>query len=136
VAAALPVRLPPVAVSDDGKDAEPVADLIRMPALPIPEVPAVAKDKPEDVAGDALEPPPVADAVEEAARDLASRIWFNGWKPRARLTVDDEVLAYAVEQTWLEIRGPLVVRGQINPTPQEEPVSSREQRLRWGPGWD
>lgn len=115
------------------KPDESAADVFREPPFPTVGVgPPPPVEEPEA----ALEPPPVVDAAEEAARELASQIWFSGPTPRTRLApANDQALAYCVEMNWLRDMGDMVVRGAVDPRPPEPIISAREQRLRWGPGW-
>jgi hypothetical protein len=123
------------AVADDGQsveeETEPVDRLVRMPALPAKDGPEPAVDEPapvevvedvpvETVVDEAVEPeiPAVAPGVEQAARDLASQIWFSGPVPRATLgPANDQALTCAIEMGWVEVRETLVVRGLVAPHP-------------------
>ena len=101
---------------------EPVDVPIRMmPPLEAEKAPdaavAAAPVQNEDEAA-AVEIPPVADHVAEAARRLSVQIWSGVSVPRAQLApTNDQALAHAVHMEWLVVAGALVVRGGVDPRP-------------------
>jgi hypothetical protein len=83
------------------------------------------------------EPPPVVDPLERQAREFGVTLWNGDRILRSRFPAGSgEALAHAEAMGWLRVSEGLVVRGTEDPRPPEPPVSEREQRSRWGPGWD
>lgn len=82
-----------------------------------------AKSEPEAASEPEPAPEPVpelvVDAVGEAARELACRIWFGIPIPRKSVgAAQDQALTHAVAEQWLEVRGELIVRGGVDPRPE------------------
>jgi hypothetical protein len=118
------------------------------PAVPVSNPPPVVEpDAPAQKRTDvAVEPEPAPEPeLARHAKRMAKSVWLSGGERRnlllqgLRPDYQSELLDYAVSQSWITVSddGMGVSPGAVRPIdvmPEQEPLSARERRLRWGPG--
>jgi hypothetical protein len=121
---------------DEPVPVEPATEQVPAPVEPVT---APAPTSP-------IGPAPVDPVVIQAARDFAQKVRhlptvtlddvYRSWLRGHQLGFTKQVLGHAVEQGWLTRDGDTFKPGEPVPVPvrDEEPLSRRERRTRWGTG--